>query len=227
MNLLEQWMSRAASRLGPDTFFVQVGANDGFCLGPDGMTSACPLYPFVREHSWPGLLVEPVPYLFDRLRDSYREHSNLIFEKIAISDVSGPMPFFRISEAAQNLPWYASKIGGLTPKVILEELSFLPNLGELIVVETVPCETLNAVLERHKIQHVDLLQVDAEGADLRVLLSFDLQRYRPQVVMLEHKHLSPADRRFASRLLQDSGYALEMDETDLFATTGSPAVGRA
>ena len=47
-----------------DFFFVQIGANDGF--------KADPIYLYVRKYGWKGILVEPVSYIFEKLKENYK-----------------------------------------------------------------------------------------------------------------------------------------------------------
>lgn len=53
--------------------FIQIGSNDGLANDP--------LREFVLSKRWKGILVEPVPYLFDRLIDNYKGIDGLYFEK--------------------------------------------------------------------------------------------------------------------------------------------------
>ena len=48
------------ARAYPDVFFVQVGANDGDLLDP--------LREEIGFRKWSGIMVEPVPYVFERLQ---------------------------------------------------------------------------------------------------------------------------------------------------------------
>ena len=52
-----------------DFFFIQVGANDGI-TGDD-------LRKYILKYQWHGILVEPVPYVFDRLIKNYKEVEHL------------------------------------------------------------------------------------------------------------------------------------------------------
>src|SRR6266481_6003650 len=54
-----------------DLFFIQIGANDG--------VSNDPLYKFVIEYGWAGILVEPLPQVFEVLRRNYADKPNLKF----------------------------------------------------------------------------------------------------------------------------------------------------
>ena len=44
----------------PNFFFVQVGANDG--------VNHDPIFHHVRKYNWKGLLIEPIPDIFEKLK---------------------------------------------------------------------------------------------------------------------------------------------------------------
>ena len=54
-------------------FFVQIGAYDGI--------SNDPVYPHLKNKRWKGILIEPVPYIFNRLLESYKERFDLAFPR--------------------------------------------------------------------------------------------------------------------------------------------------
>ena len=63
---------------------VQIGSNDG--------KTGDPLYPLLNSHpEWKALFVEPVPYLFKRLKNSYPDTTRFTFENAAISNTSNAM----------------------------------------------------------------------------------------------------------------------------------------
>ena len=68
-------------------FFVQIGACDGVFVDP--------IHRFIIKHRWRGVLVEPVPYLFNLLMQNY-EGYNLIFENVAISDKEEIKPLYYV-----------------------------------------------------------------------------------------------------------------------------------
>ena len=66
---------------GDSLNFIQVGANDG--------EYADPLHSFIVNYPWHGILVEPQPDIFARLRKNYAAMKNrLIFENIVAKDLS-------------------------------------------------------------------------------------------------------------------------------------------
>jgi hypothetical protein len=51
-------------------FFVQVGSNDA--------DHGDPLRPFILTRRWSGIMIEPVPYVFERLRRNYESLPDLV-----------------------------------------------------------------------------------------------------------------------------------------------------
>lgn len=52
-------------------------------------------------------------------------------------------------------------------------------------VRTVPVKTLNEILEEHYIHDIDFLDIDVEGLDEQIVLSFDWKKYKPRCVLVE------------------------------------------
>ena len=51
---------------------------------------------------------------------------------------------------------------------------------------TVPQRTLNTVIENElHIDHIDILQIDVEGGELRVLQGLNIIKYKPKVILVE------------------------------------------
>jgi hypothetical protein len=86
------------------------------------------------------------------------------------------------------------------------------------VAETVASFSLATLLHRHQIDRLDLLVIDTEGWDWRILRQFDLARLRPKLILFEHQHLSAEARGGAHEFLarHDYGWA-ETAEGDTLA----------
>ena len=76
---------RTFAKVYPAATLVQIGANDGIVDDP--------LREFLLRGLWRGVLVEPVPYLFERLRRNYSSRPDLAFANVAIASQRGHMPF--------------------------------------------------------------------------------------------------------------------------------------
>lgn len=53
---------------------------------------------------------------------------------------------------------------------------------------TVPQKTLNTIIstEISHLSHIDILSIDVEGGELKVLKGLDLQKYNPRIILVEN-----------------------------------------
>jgi FkbM family methyltransferase len=182
----------------PDFFFIQVGANDG--------RRDDPIQHLVRRYHWRGLLLEPVPWVFEKLVANYRDEPQLLLVNAAIfardgvvdlwtdPDSDGLMSSFDFANPARYLR--SSRL----QKISVEALS------------------MRTLIRRHAIDRIDLLQIDAEGYDheiIKMLLEDDLPL--PRLIRYEHVMLSASDRVDCSALLASRGYRMLRDRIDTIA----------
>lgn len=67
----------------------------------------------------------------------------------------------------------------------------------------VPTITLTRLLEENQVSKIDLLSIDIEGHEPAALAGFDIDRFRPELVVVEAK---PANREFLVKYFTDHGY---------------------
>jgi hypothetical protein len=72
----------------------------------------------------------------------------------------------------------------------------------------VPCTTLDALVQKHEIGHVDILQIDAEGHDYEVLKSLNLKVTSPIIIQFEHGLLSSQELNSAVTYLSSHEYRI-------------------
>lgn len=178
--------------------FVQVGANDG--------KSADAIHPYVVHRGWYGALVEPVPYLFERLKQNYAAYPDLLFYQVCCARTEGMIPFYMVEQDAELKSLMAPFLSSFDKQVILRHKMYIPELESNI--REVPIETVRVdrILERSGYNEIDLLMVDTEGTDDDVALSLDYQRYRPEIVVVEHKHIPYSSLRAMDSALECQGY---------------------
>jgi FkbM family methyltransferase len=194
----------------PEAVVVQIGANDG--------VSGDPLAAAFSKSRWSGLLVEPVPYLYEKLVAHYRNRRGVRIERAAVSTSEGEAPLYRLRTVPGESPEWFNQLATLDREVLLKHRSSIPEIDSLIVEERVPTVRLDTVLARHGISTIDFLVIDTEGHDLEVLRSLDLERFHPRLLMFEHQHLSETDKQSAYALLKTAGYDLrETPEGDAIA----------
>ncbi len=171
----------------PEAVVAEIGANDGH--------SHDPLHPI--PPGWSGVLVEPQPAVFARLRETVGERPGLRLVNAAVSANQGTVPFFAPVD---------DTLGSLYPV----------EGARRIEVDAVTFDDLG--LER-----LDLLVVDTEGHDWEVLRHAPLERLRPRLIVYEHFHLQPGDRAAARDRLAALGYDLLEEGLDTLAFRSGPA----
>ena len=194
-----EWLARVFNgRRG--VVFLQIGANDG--MSDDS------IYPFVQANDWRGVLVEPVGHLFDRLVANYAGAEGLAFEKKALLEKDGKVTFYRLKETTDPMPGWYDQIGSLKLDVILSHRSSIPNIADYLVEEEVEGVCFTTLMASHGLKSVDLILIDTEGYDLNILRTIDFQRFRPELIIYEDKHLSIPDKARAAALLRSYGYVV-------------------
>jgi FkbM family methyltransferase len=169
--------------------FVKVGANDGITGDPCSDI-------LLTDSRWRGILIEPVPYLFEKLQESFGDKSRFVLEQVAIGPDIARSTFYGVDVAATeqlpNLPVWYDQIGSFDRNHILKHFgeSISPFIFE-IQVDVIP---LDEVFRRHEVSQCQLLHIDTEGFDLKVLKTLNLENIRPVVIYIEHKHL-PANEK--------------------------------
>ncbi len=191
--------------------FIQIGANDGVRWDP--------LRDLILRYHLAGVLVEPLPDMFEQLKRNYEGESQLSFENSAIATQNGTRTLFRVHPDA-HVPDYVHGWASFNKAHFRE---FTPHVYE-VQVSTI---TVRALLQKYGITHVTLLQVDTEGYDNEILKMFFDERVFPEVINYEHAHLSNADKMECRRLLKASGYRfLEYSSWDTMAIRGSSLAGQ-
>jgi FkbM family methyltransferase len=182
----------------PDAFVLQIGANDG--------VAGDPLVEGFRQTRWSGLLVEPVPHLYEMLLARYRDRPGMRVERAAVSTYDGEAPLFRLRTVPGESPEWFNQLATLDREVLLKHRSSIPEIDSLLIEERVPTVRLDTLLARHGVSRIDFLVIDTEGHDFEVLRTLDLALFRPTLVMFEHQHLSEGDKQAAYTLLKTAGY---------------------
>ena len=174
-----------------DNFFVlQIGANDG--------KMADPIYNKVKSYNWKGVLVEPVKYLFERLKLNYANYeSNLKFENSVVTTHTGEVDFYQFPEEFENnsdFPYWASGVGSVLKPFNSPGHTTLKNKNFKMIKKKTPCITFSDLISKYNITKIDLLQIDVEGYDGTLLRSIDFNLIKPKYIRYEDKHIDTAHR---------------------------------
>lgn len=196
----------------PRAFFVEVGSNDG--------DKHDHLRPFILTRGWSGIMVEPVPYIFERLRSNYGHVEGVTLENVAIADHEGRLPFFYVVEPREDdrdvLPEWYDGIGSFSREAVMRHAPDIPDIESRVVEGEVPCLSFEALCHRNAVERVDLLLVDTEGFDWQIIRTVDLDAHRPRVIVYEHYHLQPGERRECLAHLAAAGYETLEEGFDTF-----------
>ncbi|HZM03558.1 MAG TPA: FkbM family methyltransferase [Candidatus Saccharimonadales bacterium] len=155
-------------------FFVQIGAHDGISYDP--------IRAYILEYKWQGILVEPQRQMFDSLQQNYKESSHLILENCAITPADGPIHLYRPKQRRK---------GETEPDTLATILQ--NQWGGDLESEKVAGLTLASLLQKHHVEHLDFLQVDAEGFDDQIVKqALDLpEELKPRLIHFEIGWLPP------------------------------------
>lgn len=195
----------------PEAHFLQIGANDGL--------TGDPLYPLLQraDNHWRGIMVEPVAHLFAQLAQRYGANPALRLEQAAIGESNGTTVIHRLQTGPADSLWL-EQIPSLDPGLLKRNAGQFGKTQTATVEETVPCLSVATLLERHSIARLDLLVIDAEGMDWRILRQFNLRSLEPKLILYEHQHLSAGERDDAHQFLAQCNYGCaETEEGDTLA----------
>jgi FkbM family methyltransferase len=182
-------------------YFVSVGANDGH--------RGDLLWEFINTHSgWRGTLIEPMPDAFDRLIANYSDEARFKCANVAVSGHSGKATIYfldKSSAATLGLPWWWDQLASF------DDGHFSRHFGPTIVPHirsaAVECDTLDNIVRAHWTGEVDLIAIDAEGADFSIMASPEFEHFRPRVIVFEHKHMSSREQQITAKFLTKRGYS--------------------
>jgi len=173
--------------------FIQGGAHVG-------ITPNDRLRKYILRGQATGLLVEPIAKHFTKLRSNYSHLPGLSFSQCALGAEDGQTVLYRLDhEQAERFPEdWAGQLASTDPTHVRKH--FKGRWLE-IVEEPALVSTIESLCAWHKIEEVDLLLLDIEGAELEALSG--LGRLRPEYIIYEHKH---CDSDAVMRLLGGLGY---------------------
>ena len=182
---------------------IQIGANDGKRF--DEISS------FIKKnHELKAILVEPVKKYFVQLKENYKDFKNIKFENSAISKNNEINFLYCVKD--KFLANYQDHIKGINS----HEMKHLLNHNvkkshiEKIKVETLTFENL---LKKYDFTEIDLLYIDVEGYDDKIVLDFlDNSQLRP-ILIFEYIHIKNTSFKILIKKLLDLNYkVLKVDE---------------
>ena len=149
--------------------------------------------------------MEPAPYLFERLKDNYRfgKEGQFSFENAAIGNDREAVTFFVVNPRAgveiPDLPAYALMVNSLSKEHILRQCdgALEPYIEEI----SVRCIGIRDLIQKYEFENIDMLHIDAEGYDWKILSMLDWDRFSSKFLLLEFCNLEESEYDEAIRVL--------------------------
>ena len=199
---------RRMFEVGREFTFIQVGAFDG--------VSTDPLRKYIQTCGWRGVLIEPQPGPAVQLHELYGANDRLIILQAAVDDKRGTRTLFTVE--SDTVPAWAHGMASFQRDNIVKNTYLIPGLERMIKEITVNCITFDDVMQKLSSDRLDLLQIDAEGADGYILSLFPFAHIKPAIVHWESKNLHRRQQEEALDLLRRHGYRFARSgEEDMLA----------
>ena len=187
------------------TPFIQVGANDG--LTNDAIRE------FAVWSKWPGICVEPMPWLYQKLKSNYKHVENVDCVNAALGHGDSLELFFIRRDRIGEFPYWADQIASFDREHLFkhfERVELDPSLLASCAIETVSFESL---LERLGYDPSNtLLFMDVEGYENIIFREDSFYQLGFKNIIFEHTHLDEPDKIFMK--LRKNGYELHIAEND-------------
>jgi len=177
---------------------IQVGSHKGY----DDFTNIVKSYQTNQINFL--LLIEPNSKFNDQLKQCYDGY-NAIIQNIVIVDDDN-LKNIKFYNCDENI--YPDKPGSN-----YSELSslFKENIlkhyvkPEAIIEQWVECSTINNILEKYNLKELDILFIDTEGFDLKLIKSIDFDKYKIKKIYYENLHINNEE---AKSFLTSNGYII-------------------
>lgn len=137
------------------------------------------------------LLIEPVPWNFNLLKNNYKNIANpdrIIFDSSVINTYNGQCKFYAIKNNNYNTHWIP-QISSLNLNFIKDHEQFANN--EIIEYEQLYLQCINfcSLIKKYKITNVELLKIDVEGFDYDLIIDWPYNKIKPKYIQFESAHL--------------------------------------
>lgn len=205
-NPLEQLIIK---NLNDDFFYIQIGANDGISFDP--------IYPILKGKPIYGIALEPVKDIFDELVENFKDRPNIKLLNLAIHKSKKKEIIYRVNPSIKNLPNWTKGIGSFNK----DHYKLTSIDKEYIIEELVNCISWDELIENYNIEKIDLLQIDTEGYDLKIIESIEFDKIKPTIISFEHglmENIMTFDQfSLCQKILMKEGYNLIILERDAIA----------
>ena len=157
---------------------IQIGANDGERF--DILNS------YIKKYKTKSLLVEPIKENYEKLKENYKNCQFVFFDNSAISVNNEISYLYKVNpDFIKN---YSNHIPGITS---FEKKHLLKHgvKNSHIVKDDVSSINMKDLLSKHNFKSLDLLYVDAEGYDGKIVIDLLTSTPFKPIIILEFIHI--------------------------------------
>ena len=200
---------------------------DNFGLVIIGAHSGVWLKPLFDEYQNQNiLLVEPVPYNINVLKENTTKYKNISIETSAVSERNEIKKFYYVKpDAVKKLgKHWASGIGSFDKQHILNHKNkrFLVSDTDIEQID-IQYLTFSNLIEKYSISSIGLLQIDVEGAEFEILSSINFEKIEIKKIIFEFKHFDgtfkegPKLKLIKEKLIKFNYQLKEIDKENILA----------
>jgi len=162
--------------------FIQIGSNDGVSNDEFGLKELL----LNEEHI--GILIEPIPEFFFKLKENYSNtKSSIFFENIAITE--------------KKEKKFISLCG--------QDTSFVRELNAPKI--EVDCDTIQNIFLKYNLKKINGIFIDVEGYEFNILNSL-FSNEHPEIDFIRYEFWWENDKEKLDKLLISNGYEVFQDE---------------
>jgi FkbM family methyltransferase len=169
--------------------FVQIGASDGLRWDP--------IREFIVRDGWEGILVEPLPAVYEILKHNYGyvQEGRLVFVNAAISSNAGNLVLWTLDDeflsklSLEERIIYSQK-SSFSKEHVLRWIRLNKHQDRIVKAIKIPCVSLNELMTNHWDRRpINLLVIDAEGHEASIIQGIDFNVINPEVIFFESHNL--------------------------------------
>ncbi|MDG1046555.1 MAG: FkbM family methyltransferase [Bacteroidia bacterium] len=188
-------------------YFVQIGANDGYSFDP--------INHLIKKYNLKGVCIEPIQEYFQELKNTYKNYPNVSLLKAAVTDKIGNIEMYKVKKTDHNLPNWTKGIASID----INHHKKTNIKGDYIETEIVKSISFDKLIQRFKIDHIDLLVIDTEGYDLKIIEMIEFNKLKPKIIFFEHlynyRNISDIKLGKTVTKFQDLGYLVNLGESEM------------
>ena len=172
------------------------------------------------------LLVEPVPYNYEILKEEYGKYENIFLCENAILDQVKKDNFYFVNKSSISKlgKHWASQIGSFDKNHILNHKNkrFDVSEGDIDTIE-VKFITFPDLIKKYSIKSIEKLQIDVEGAEHKIMSLINYKKVKIDSILFESKHFDGTFKegdklKETKNTLIQNGYTLtQIDKENILA----------